>query len=151
MTAMQIPDEVVADLRARPEAYRPAVDRGVDVLSLDGDDGMNLSMGVIGPVFSPPGDMDKRGLLILDGGYEALSTAWVPVGTVDGGPLPKRGGRVIVLEAVDAYLVGFAATWHGVRSATGNLLVDIGFTDGFASSWAVLPDPMTESQGAKTP
>jgi hypothetical protein len=86
VTAVTIPRELADDVAARPEAYRPHAEPHEQVLNLHAGDVCE----VIGPA---------DGLLhVMRAGLAfTVLEAWALVGSVDGGPRPEVGQRVLVL------------------------------------------------------
>jgi hypothetical protein len=124
MTAVTIPPELAADVEARPEAYRPNPIPGVDVLVLAHDgDTQHPRVGTDDIPGAPYVDEDV--------------TAWALVGSVDGGPRPEVGQRVLSLDGGDPGL------WDVLNVADANtagLWCDVdGVGPRYVTRWAVLP------------
>jgi hypothetical protein len=118
-----IPAELAADVKARPEAYRPDVEPGVQVLDL------------------------HRGVEVIVRAAEfsrsAVHCAWALIGSVDGGPRPDFGSDVLVLNG-SKRVIGQCGTY--INDQDGALVIDCAEHTGTATRWALLPPEPTEDR-----
>lgn len=146
MTAVTIPAELLDDVAARGWAYRPDVEDGADVLALAIIDRGVHRVGRVVTAREPSRMVDGALIVRYSDGDTVYATAWALVGSVDGGPRPDFGQRVLVLDHpadVRWRPVGVRVV-RRITEAAGRLHVAVeGDAPGFwplINRWALLPD-----------
>lgn len=138
--AITIPAELAADITARPGAYRPDVEEGAEVLGFRWLEDPTRDYA-IGAASLRPGQP------WLDVHVPTLghltAAVWALVGSIDGGPRPEVGQRVLVRDRCGCGEVGVVEGWQDDGRLTVRLA---GTSPGLeivvpADWWALLPPP----------
>jgi hypothetical protein len=149
MTAVTIPPEVLDDVAAWRGAYRPIVLRGQPVLARVRGGGW--IQGTMSRLDGDRARVFRSELAVPDapmGSAVETCDAWLAVGSVDGGPRPEVGARVLVLDGTRP---GRVARCANPGSAHTTIEVEDPQSGGGVSDatrWALLPDA-TEPEPAQ--
>lgn len=134
-STVTLPAELLEDVAAHPDRYRPATQQDAEVLVLAGERAGTVGRAIGGDLGRVAVDLDWP-----VGGWLEDAPAWALVGSVDGGPRPDIGDRVLVLATREIDEDAPFAARIVPGGDGGTLQVDAG--DAWFSGvtrWALLP------------